>query len=294
MKRVLAITSRNGQFGNRLQAAAYALSAACEYNAEARLFCLEGYEKQLRNWANKPLRKILNKLQRKALTRVSRSKLLQRLLSCRVLEGTNQHPLILSSPQARDTIRQSRLTIVTGYYIYADPRLLLKHRERIGQTLALNTSATDLEVISHMRADKQTVLVGMHIRRTDYKEYNNGEYYYPISQYESLAHSIAQDAAPAAVRFVICSDEEISQGAFEGLDWRPGPGTAVGDMQAMAHCDYLLGPPSTFNRWSAFIGAVPRYEIHKSDTQVQLSDFRLQEDLTYPGDWRASPPPDHS
>ena len=44
---------------------------------------------------------------------------------------------------------------------------------------------------------------------------------------------------------------------FSGLTVDHGPGDPVGDLFALAGCDRVIGPPSTFSQWAAFFGDVP-------------------------------------
>jgi hypothetical protein len=53
----------------------------------------------------------------------------------------------------------------------------------------------------------------------------------------------------------------------------PGPGHVVQDMYALARCDYLLGPPSTFTIWSSFYGRVPLCHVESPDQELALASF---------------------
>jgi hypothetical protein len=63
------------------------------------------------------------------------------------------------------------------------------------------------------------------------------------------------------LRFLICSDEAIDLALFTGLNVIAGTGDVVQDLYALADCDLICGPPSTFNMWASFYGRVPRYEL---------------------------------
>ena len=56
------------------------------------------------------------------------------------------------------------------------------------------------------------------------------------------------------------------------------PGTALEDLHALAGCDYLIGPPSTFGAWASFHGDVPRYTIMAADHRPRLDEFILCRD----------------
>jgi hypothetical protein len=47
------------------------------------------------------------------------------------------------------------------------------------------------------------------------------------------------------------------------------------DMYALAGCDYIIGPPSTFSMWASFIGKVPLFHLHDREINFSLSDFKV-------------------
>jgi hypothetical protein len=60
------------------------------------------------------------------------------------------------------------------------------------------------------------------------------------------------------VAFLVCSNEPVAPLlSLEGLKVFEGPGTAIGDLYALAGCDKLMGPPSTFSLWASYWGGRP-------------------------------------
>ena len=115
-------------------------------------------------------------------------------------------------------------------------------------------------------------LVAVHMRLTDYAKFNNGAYFYSPADYRRWMEQTAA-LHPGHARFIVFSDETPPVEAFEGLDWRRGPGHPVSDMTAMSLCDSIIGPPSTFSGWASFMGRVPRLQIKSRDQVVRLDDF---------------------
>jgi hypothetical protein len=66
------------------------------------------------------------------------------------------------------------------------------------------------------------------------------------------------------------------------MEWEAGPKDPIEAMYSLAGCDWIIGPDSSFNRWSAFYGKVPRYEIQNPYAEFSLTDFRLVVDLGIP------------
>ena len=43
-----------------------------------------------------------------------------------------------------------------------------------------------------------------------------------------------------------------------------GPGVAVLEMYALARCDLIVGPPSSFSGWASFMGNRPIFYLEKA------------------------------
>ena len=130
------------------------------------------------------------------------------------------------------------------------------------------------------------LVVGLHIRRGDYHRFKDGRFFYPYERYRQAAESTRDALAPAEVSFLVCSDEPVPQGALDGLDVLHGPGHEVEDLYALAHCDRILGPPSTFNSWASYWGDVPLLVIDAEARSVSADDFHVAAGL----EWDRDPP----
>ena len=117
-------------------------------------------------------------------------------------------------------------------------------------------------------------LVAVHMRLTDYAKFNGGAWFYPPADYRRWMEQTAT-LHSGRTRFLLFSDAMPPAEAFEGLDWRRGPGHPVSDMTAMSLCDAILGPPSTFSQWASFMGRVPRLQIKSRDQIVREEDFAV-------------------
>lgn len=188
----------------------------------------------------------------------------------------------LDSPTALARIARTPNLVLRGYYFYA-PALLRKHAPAIRRyfQLAPPHAGRVAAFLSYARA-RTDVLVGVHVRQGDYATYRDGEHFFTWAQYATLMQQVRRLLAPKRVHFVVCSDALVPDDAFPDLPWELGPGSAVEDLYALAGCDYLVGPCSTFNRWSAFVGNVPRYELRDPARIITLEDFAPPADLTVP------------
>jgi len=282
MKRTVVIETPFGRLGNRLQTAAYALAFSEAFNIEVKLPCLGEYEDLFRETRTDAIGKARRRVEYDTYLHMANSESLRRSLNCTVINSTKEHPVILSSRSVLGMIRSSRLSIIRGYYIYTHPSILIQHAGRIRKRLAPVVEPGEFTFISERRIKEDALIVGVHIRRGDYKDYRGGQYYFPMSLYEKWAKSLTVNSSESRFVFLVCSDEHIPDDAFSGMNWMRGPGTTLGDLHALSLCDLVMGPVSTFNRLSAFLGGIPRCEIQRPLNSLRLSDFKPVEDLTYP------------
>lgn len=119
--------------------------------------------------------------------------------------------------------------------------------------------------------DQYDVLVGVHIRLGDYREWRNGVYIYPLETWRALMAKMVDLLAFQRVGFLICSDEDLRPQAhhFQGLPVYYGTGHIIEDLYSLAACDYLLATPSTYSGWAAFYGQVPIYFLPVKDQVPQ-------------------------
>lgn len=162
-----------------------------------------------------------------------------------------------------------------GYRSY---NLIEKYHDFVADKYSIKEELKDrrlLGIINEQRSGGK-VLVGVHIRRTDYKEYLNGRYYYSLSFYKQVIARLSELIGERNAYFVIFSDETIQ---IDLPNCTQSNGTWYQDLDSMSNCDYLIGPPSTFSCWASYMGNVPQYFIKDTERTIQLSDFKVSSRL---------------
>jgi hypothetical protein len=120
------------------------------------------------------------------------------------------------------------------------------------------------------------IIVGVHIRRGDYKEWLNGVYYYTDDEYICILKNIEEQLKLEGkkVRFLLCSNEKIDLYNYKHPDCFIIPNTSgPQDLYALSKCNYIIGPPSSYSQWASFLGKVPVKFIMYSNEKIDLSDF---------------------
>ncbi len=136
------------------------------------------------------------------------------------------------------------------------------------------------EVVAPAR-DKGSFLVGIHIRQTDYPIFKGGRFLYSHRQYRQVMERVEAVFADRNVSFLLCSDAPVPKDAFAGLDTIYGNGHEVEDLFALAACDRLVGPPSTYSKWASYYGEVPRYEIFDPAEPLTRDSFAVARRLAH-------------
>ena len=125
------------------------------------------------------------------------------------------------------------------------------------------------------KVDVDLVIIGVHVRRGDYKVFAEGKYFYSLTEYFDKMKELQLSLSDRKVKFIICSNEEIDLSLFDGLDVIKGPGHIVEDMYVLAMCDYIMGPPSTYTLWASFYGGKPLCRLKLIDKKLTLKDFEI-------------------
>lgn len=180
----------------------------------------------------------------------------------------------LNDPDFLNKVNQ-KIVIADGW-LFRDNKNFEKHENIIRKYFTPDkkiTNRIDL-LISECKSNAE-VIVGVHLRRGDYRLWEGGKYYFnddiyidKIQQLESYFNSIGKQ-----VKFLICSNETIQESNFSNYNVKLGINGLIEDLYSLARCDYLIGPPSTFSMWASFYGKVPLLHIETASQSIKLEDF---------------------
>jgi hypothetical protein len=187
----------------------------------------------------------------------------------------HQLVILLETPEMQARIAEARVVFVYGF-IFRAPAAMQRHAEKI--------RAYFQPIEKHSRASRQAVdglrqradvVVGVHIRRGDYSGWAGGKYFFPVSQYAAWMHELAGQFPGRKVSFLVCGNESRTAQEFTGLSVGFAAGLPVEDLYALAGCDYIMGPVSTFTQWASFYGGKPLLHLRDSKDRIQREKFRV-------------------
>jgi len=191
----------------------------------------------------------------------------------------DQH-LDLETPEFLTPLRRHRTLFVQDWN-FRGPNLCERHRDIVRDFFVPfeHHVARSRELLEPARS-RGHFLVGVHIRRRDYAAFKSGRYFYTYAQYRAWMEATVRAFPDRGVAFLLCSDAPVPVAAFAGLEVQYGNGHELEDLYALAGCDRLLGPPSTYGRWASYWGAVPRFTIFDPASPLSAESFHVDTTLS--------------
>lgn len=135
------------------------------------------------------------------------------------------------------------------------------------------------KIVGNLRA-KTDIIVGIHIRRGDYKSFEGGRYYYDYQDYYRLISECKKQFEDKEIYFIITSNENCEKEFLinQKVNLHFSHENEFIDSIILSYCDYIIGPPSTFSLWASYYNNVPLQMIKKKDQKVILSGFQTYEE----------------
>jgi len=183
----------------------------------------------------------------------------------------------LDGPEVQTKIRDARIIFVNGWNFRA-PELMRRHAEKVRSHFRpiAEIAQASRAAVEQIR-QQADVVVGVHIRHGDYRTWREGKCFFPASQYGTWMKELGEQFEGCRTAFFVCSDEPRNEREFPGLRVGLGAGSAAGDLCALARCDYILGPVSTFSMWASFYGNKPLFLIRDGKARIERGEFRVSD-----------------
>jgi hypothetical protein len=112
--------------------------------------------------------------------------------------------------------------------------------------------------------------VGIHVRRGDYS-LAAPQWVHPDGYWIEAITRI-QSTTDKKINFIIVSDDNALKFDIDRV--HRFYGSDILDMALLSKCDFVMGPPSTFNRWAAFFGNKPHFCAWNAQEFPTMSHFK--------------------
>ncbi|MFN8236841.1 MAG: hypothetical protein U0T77_01605 [Chitinophagales bacterium] len=180
--------------------------------------------------------------------------------------------LLNESDQLHDGLK-ARKTVITDMMIKEIPKSLayrsvIRASVQIAESIRKPMDTYLSELRQH--ADQ---LVGVHIRRDDYRQFLDGRLFYSNQQYKKLIQHFIAINPNSKTAFIICSDEPVNLLDFEGLPVHNVQRSLAQDFYLLQSVDYIIGPHSIFTLMANYLSDNRLYQVFDPDWQFSMDDF---------------------
>lgn len=208
-------------------------------------------------------------------------KLLARPGSPLVRQISGNEELDLSDENLQQTVRQSGHIWLLGSWLFRYPTITTRFFPLAKEFFELTEPYhSRVATILSTARRKTGVLIGVHIRQTDFKHHEEGRFFFTTEQYGRVMREAQRLFGGPGVRFMVVSDEKKHPEYFPGLPCEFGSGSDIEDMYCLGGCDYLISSAaSSFSLWPAFLNRIPSYRIKDPDQPLTREAFVVSDGM---------------
>lgn len=203
------------------------------------------------------------------------------------LPGKQYSSINLTEIKQLYPLNDNKFSVIAGWNVRAWP-LVKKYQDQIRAKMYPGKEYKQLINNWLIRLkNKHDILIGVHIRQTDYKRWKDGKYYFETETYNSIISEFSQKFQNKSIGFLISSDQDQTKYEFDEMVYdgtKSNEEHYMIDFIKLMHCDIILAPPSTFSTLAAFLAdtpIVPLYEGVIADG-FQYLDDPLFDSLDHP------------
>ena len=224
-----------------------------------------------------PPSKLVREVLHKFCRLLDRSGFIRLVLPGRTFASDYSSLVDMTQPSFAAILHGGRFTFLTKGWFFRHPQV---HKERFLRALReffalAEPYASNVERVVKQARTGCDVLIGLHIRQTDFKEHAGGKYYFTTADYARLMLHCQQLFQPAKVRFLIVSDEPHDSSDFPSSQCYFGSGIDIEDMYCLGGCDYIIGSiASSYSLWPAVLFQKPTFRMASAQDTPSRDDFR--------------------
>jgi hypothetical protein len=172
---------------------------------------------------------------------------------------------------------KNKIVIANGW-LFRDDENFNKHGDTIRALFAPDEKVSEkINLLFSDTQNMQSLVIGVHLRKGDYKVWQEGRYYFSNDVYIDKMEQLQTyfSSIGKKVLFLLCSNESIEENEFRNHNIKLGIGGIIEDLYSLAKCDLLIGAPSTYSGWASFYGKVPLLFITDRSQIINVEDFSI-------------------
>ena len=147
--------------------------------------------------------------------------------------------------------KRKHVVILSGY-LFITEALMTAHSQKLRLYFSQlkGNQAQDLEPILQLRQECEQI-IDVVIRHGGYDKWLEGKYYFSTADYIAWIRAAATLYPQCRTGFFLCSDSRQDLSGLEGIAYRLRAGHDLENRAALARCDMLISPPSSYSGWAA-------------------------------------------
>lgn len=258
MKKIIILNHNGGRLGNQLWNYINILGYCIEKKYVCKNYCFYGYDRFFQTPLIHPLLDPLLKITPGRIKRKLHHLVnwyIHKKYPTHIIDSGDKKPIYFTE----QTDLLDNATVYLNGWMVRSPHLIKKHYKQI-RSLLTPTHPIDRIVKERFATlrKKYQKIIGIHIRKGDYKEYANGKFYFEEKDVREIIDSYnTKNNTSLSTLFYICSDGEINKDMFNGITTQYGNGNVVDDLYSLSMCDIIIGSDSTFGGVAAYLGNIP-------------------------------------
>ena len=276
---MIVIIDRPGQLCNRLWAITPFVALSLKHNVRLYVAHFDDYDKyfdDVNRYENINIGLFKNYYSYRAFIKVLK------LSRVKYLSDTSKITVYVNQIDSVDKLehtlkRSNTINFINSWHQPCAPQMITDYKKEIQKVFSPKFSVRS-KVEERLRSNNnpEEVLVGVHIRRGDYKTFLRGKFYYTNEVYKKYMNAIKSElqSMNRKVQFLLCSNRDLNLESFKEFNSvvidNPRP---IHDLCALSRCDYIFGPPSTFSMWASFYNDIPLKFIMTKNDKISLSEF---------------------
>lgn len=279
---MVIVADRNGQLCNRLFHFSYFIANAIEYKYKLIYPCFEEYsgyfEKTDKNdFLNFPVKIRITSntfINKSILYLINRIRISVSKIFYLDINGIEHAQYDLNNHKFQSAVHKK--IVITHGWLFRDEENLRKHQDILKKIFTpKGIYLTEVQNITSKLRKEYDCIVGLHIRRGDYREWEDGKYFYSDEVYlKKISEFLsATELSKDKICFFICSNEDIDIKAYKEYNICYNRRHFMTDLYTMANCNFIIGPPSTFSQWASLYGGVPLFTITSAEAKLTMENF---------------------
>lgn len=176
-----------------------------------------------------------------------------------------------------ESIISTNKNLVTDCY-FNDIKILLQYKSALQEicSIQFNENNPLHQQLKTLKSNYATIIT-IHIRKTDFKTFNNGIYFFEDEVYAKALNLLLNMLNKHCYIF-ICSDEAVDTTLFNTtIDYQKR--NYLDDFYILQNSDYIISTRSIFSTMANFLGNNKLYQINTKSLNFTLDDFKLSEQI---------------